>query len=396
VIGLRIAPLRFGWGRLAAVLALAAAYALAAALSWRRTGDSVVAFIAVPIAAAGLLMGLRAGVAAGVAAAALNAALFAALAPSAAVVVSHRWPGMLVGLALGAAAGWASDLLAALRAQAAAMSAERDALQQQVAQRLLVEAELRRANTVLAAARDEAVRSTRQKSTFLTNLSHELRTPLTSILGYAEMVLEERSGPGDEALASDVERSVVAGRHLLRLLDDLLDLARIEAGKLALQVRDVEVEPIVREVVEVVRPLAERNRNALEVRVPAALGKMRADETRLRQALLNLLGNACKFTEKGAVVLDVAREPGGAAAADWLSFRVSDTGIGMTREQVARVFDEFWQADNLPRRGGAGLGLAITRKLCELMGGEMKVDSQLGSGSTFTLRLPVETAGAPN
>jgi signal transduction histidine kinase len=394
VIGPRLAPLRFGWGKLAAVLALAAAYAAAAALLWRRTGDSVVAFIAVPIAAAGLLMGLRAGVAAGVAAAALNAALFAALSPSVAAVVSHRWPGMLVGIALGAAAGWASDLLAALRAQAAAMSAERDALQQQVAQRLLVEAELRRANAVLAAARDDAVRATRQKSTFLTNLSHELRTPLTSILGYAEMVLEERSGPGDEALASDVERIVVAGRHLLRLLDDLLDLARIEAGKLALQVRDVEVEPIVREVVEVVRPLAERNRNALEVRVPASLGRMRADETRLRQALLNLLGNACKFTEKGAVVLHVAREPG--AVADWLSFRVSDTGIGMTREQVARVFDEFWQADNLPRRGGAGLGLAITRKLCELMGGEMKVDSQLGSGSTFTLRLPVETAGAPN
>ena len=183
---------------------------------------------------------------------------------------------------------------------------------------------------------------------------------------------------------------MTAGRHLLGLINDVLDLSKIEAGKMRLYLETFEVASAVEEAVGTARPLIEKKGNRLEVRCPPGLGSIREDATKVRQVLLNLLSNAGKFTEKGVVTLDVRREIG--PAGNWVFFRVSDTGIGMTAAETARLFEAFVQADagTMKKYGGTGLGLAITRKLCRLMGGDIEVDSSPGRGSTFTVRLPGE------
>ncbi len=230
----------------------------------------------------------------------------------------------------------------------------------------------------------------RHKSEFLASMSHELRTPLNAIIGYSEMLQEEAADLEQEALVPDLRKINAAGKHLLELINAVLDLSKIEAGKMDLHVEPFGVATLVTEIAAVVRPLAEKNRNRLETRCDPRAGEMRADLTKVRQALFNLLSNACKFTEQGTVILTAAREaaPGG----DQIVFTVTDTGIGMTEEQLARLFQEFTQAEASTSRryGGTGLGLALSRRLCRLMGGDVTVESAPGRGSTFTIRLPAE------
>lgn len=248
--------------------------------------------------------------------------------------------------------------------------------------------ELKRRQIELEQAREEAEAANRTKSQFLANMSHELRTPLNAIIGIAEMLHEETLEQPDNAFSEPVGRIVRAGKHLLMLINDILDLSKIEAGKLDLYPEELDVAALVGELGKTTQSIADKNRNRLIVDCPADIGAMRADSTRLRQVLLNLLSNACKFTEDGEIRLTAAREADGSTG--WLVFTVADTGIGMTAEQVARLFQEFSQADSSTTRkyGGSGLGLAISQRLCRAMGGEVTVASMPGRGAAFTVRLP--------
>ncbi len=235
-----------------------------------------------------------------------------------------------------------------------------------------------------AAAEDANV----AKSRFLANMSHELRTPLNAILGYSEMLWEDARAAGAHNRAADLERVTAAGRHLLALITDVLDLSKIEAGRMELHVDTVDVAAAVRHVVDTTGTLAAASGNHLSVDGLETLGTIQSDALKLQQVLLNLVGNACKFTSQGRVHVGCRREPG--HPTDWVVIDVTDTGIGMTPEQMTRLFGQFMQADSSTTRrfGGTGLGLAISQQLCAMLGGAIAVQSELGRGSSFTVRVP--------
>jgi signal transduction histidine kinase len=225
------------------------------------------------------------------------------------------------------------------------------------------------------------------KSQFVSTMSHELRTPLNAIIGLTEMMVTNAARFGTEKALEPLQRVNRAGTHLLGLINQVLDLSKIEAGKLELNPQTVQLAPLIEEVIGTARQLAEQNKNRLTVETQDNLGKLTADPMRLRQILLNLLSNACKFTKQGEITLRARRVLDGR---DWIELAVADSGIGMTPEQQAKLFEEFTQADatTAQRFGGTGLGLAITRKLARMMGGDVTVTSEPGKGSAFTVRLP--------
>ena len=228
--------------------------------------------------------------------------------------------------------------------------------------------------------------ASQHKSQFLANMSHELRTPLNAIIGVTEMLREDA-----EALKQDTEpldRVLGAGRHLLALINDILDLSKIEAGRMELHLDSFALAPLIDDVVKTIEPLAAKNDNQVAVHCDAEIGTMRADQMRLRQALLNLMSNANKFTERGTITIDARH--GQENGCGWITLAVKDTGIGMTAEQMGRLFQEFSQADASTTRkyGGTGLGLAISKRFCQMMGGDITVESAPSRGSTFTIRLP--------
>jgi len=245
------------------------------------------------------------------------------------------------------------------------------------------------AEMALRNAKEQAEAATRTKSQFLANVSHELRTPLNAIIGLAEMLREEAEELDEGDLSEPLQRIVSAGRHLLHLINDLLDLTKIEAGRLDLHIEDFHIPSMVHDVSTTAKGLAIANDNQLTVHCEDDLGTMHSDITRVRQILLNLLSNAFKFTEKGAVTLTAERES--VSSQDWLVVEVADTGIGMTDGQIERLYQEFTPADNSMTRkyGGTGLGLAISRRLCTLLGGEISVHSELGKGTAFRVQLPI-------
>ncbi len=247
--------------------------------------------------------------------------------------------------------------------------------------------ELRAAEEELTAAKAAAEEANLAKSQFIANMSHELRTPLSAVIGYAEMLEEEAEAlDGADAFLDDLRKINSNARHLLSLINDVLDLSKIEAGRMEVQAEDFEVCALVEEVAGTVGALAERRQNRLVVECAPDLGAMHSDPVKLRQCLFNLLGNAAKFTEAGTITLTARRE------GDMVAFAVADTGIGMTPEQLDRLFRRFSQADASTTRrfGGTGLGLAITRAFATMLGGEIGVESAAGQGSTFTLRLPAD------
>src|ERR1035437_8188192 len=245
--------------------------------------------------------------------------------------------------------------------------------------------ELKQREAELAAARDAADAANRTKSSFLANMSHELRTPLNAIIGYSEMLQEDAADKGDKEPIGDLQKIESAGRHLLGLINNILDLSKIEAGKMDVFIEAVDIQALVKEVLSIVNPLTDKSENAIEVICPVDIGSFRSDQTKVKQCLLNLLSNANKFTSKGTLILTVTREGG-----FQVRFDVSDTGIGMTEEQLGRLFQAFSQADASTTKhfGGTGLGLAITKHFCTVLGGDVTVESTPGTGSTFTIRLP--------
>jgi adenylate cyclase len=248
---------------------------------------------------------------------------------------------------------------------------------------------LKRAEEALCVAKEAAEAATHAKSQFLASMSHELRTPLNATIGYSEMLHEQAEDLDQRALLPDLEKIQAAGRHLLSLINNILDLSKIEAGKMDVLVEEFDVLALLSEVESVIQPLMAKNANALVVDSRPDLGRMHSDQTKLRQSLFNLLSNAAKFTERGQITLVARRivQDGD----DWLEFKVSDTGIGMTAKQLGRLFEAFAQAEASTSRdyGGTGLGLAITKHFCRMLGGDVTGESAPGQGSIFMIMLPV-------
>ena len=251
--------------------------------------------------------------------------------------------------------------------------------------------ELEKKNAELDVQRSRAQDANQSKSRFLANMSHELRTPLNAIIGYSEMLEEEAEQAGDKNYIPDIQKVNSAGKHLLSLINDILDLSKVEAGKMTLYLETADIETVIKYTASTIRPMVANNSNELVLDFDPDIGSMRMDVTKVRQVLFNLLSNACKFTENGTITLAAKRTERGNV--DWIEFAVSDTGIGITPEHMERLFEAFSQADASITKmyGGTGLGLTLCKSFSELMGGEISVRSEPGKGSTFKLLLPAET-----
>jgi signal transduction histidine kinase/CheY-like chemotaxis protein len=254
--------------------------------------------------------------------------------------------------------------------------------------RLRVEHENERMNTELIVARDQALEASRAKTVFLANMSHELRTPMNAILGYSEMLIEDAGLMSSEEVSADLQKIRNAGKHLLALINDVLDLSKIESGKMTLHHESFLIGELVQDIVSTIEPIALKNHNRIVVHCPAEIGAMYSDAMKVRQSLMNLLSNACKFSQNSVIDLVISKQSH--EREEYVSFAVCDRGIGMTSDQIAKLFQAFVQADESTTRkyGGTGLGLMISRRLCQMLGGDIRVSSELGKGSTFTIELP--------
>jgi signal transduction histidine kinase len=369
-------------GRALLVAALAGAYVATYPLLFQLLGTDVAAIFVLAVLPAALLYGRRGGAVAAAVAVPLNYALLDRLGPAALTALHADWAGAVTGVAAAVAAGWARDLLCRVRLQADALERDRVRLRAEIARAEESERDLARTNAELERARAAALGAADAKSALLGRASHELRTPVAAILGYVELIQEELAAGTATNLRRDLGLVEHSARHLGGLLDDLLEITRLESGKVTLRLEPVPLGALVEGVCAVVAPLAERPGEALATPVVEPDAEVTTDRRRLEQVLLNLACNSAKFTERGRIAVTARATPEGGAV-----IAVSDTGIGMSPEQAERAFDEFYQA-NPGVGGGAGLGLAITRHLCALLGARIDVESAPGRGATFRVTLP--------
>lgn len=266
-------------------------------------------------------------------------------------------------------------------------------------------------NKRLRQEKQEAEAANRAKSVFLANMSHELRTPLNAIIGYSEIMLEDAEDLGYDSFVPDLSKIQTAGKHLLSIINDILDLSKVEAGKMELHTEPFDIGSLIDNVLSTIQPTIEKNFNVLEVKFEDNLGLIKADLTKVRQVILNLLSNAAKFTENGKITLTVReatyeekqeiqldKEDGDRSIdleSQYILISVADTGIGISSEHMENLFEPFTQADSSTTKkyGGTGLGLAISRHFCKMMGGDISVESDLGRGSVFTVKFPVKREG---
>jgi PAS domain S-box-containing protein len=285
-----------------------------------------------------------------------------------------------------------NSVIARENGESAVLSIFRDVTERKKAERKIKEqiAVIENQNIELANARDLATEASKTKSAFLANMSHELRTPLNAIIGYSEMLIEEMGDVGKTGYEGDLEKIRMAGKNLLGLINEVLDLSKIESGKMELYLEEFDLKILVEEVVSTAQPLLGKNENALVLKMGDELPIVRLDFTKIRQILFNLISNASKFTDHGTITLTVGVVSGGDPSSTKIILKVSDTGIGLTEEQKTKLFKEFSQADSATARkyGGTGLGLAITKRFCEMMNGSIDVDSSPNKGTTFTLVIP--------
>jgi signal transduction histidine kinase len=354
-----------------------------------------------PIAVAAWMFGRSGGLLAGLLSIPLHIVLFTLGGSDGWAVVLQQWPGSVMGIVLGVSIGWISTFLTHVKAQARELAEERAALRAEIIERERVEHALQQAKA-------DAEAANRAKSAFLANMSHELRTPLTAIIGYCDLLLLQAQHGTPPDLTADLEQIAEAGRDLLAQINDVLDLSKIEAGKIDIFPEAFALPALIREVSDTTRPLLQRNGNRLQMLVADDASMVYLDRTKLRRVLLNLLSNAAKFTTGGTITLEVEYEqhhsrepqpadPGAPPAAysgDWIIIRVGDTGIGMTEEQLQNLFQPFTQATPQITQmyGGTGLGLALSQRFCALMGGTITATSDLGVGSAFSVRLPASYA----
>jgi signal transduction histidine kinase len=268
-------------------------------------------------------------------------------------------------------------------------------LTQEIIERQQIEKALKESKKIAEQSKKIAENANIAKSQFLANMSHELRTPLNAIIGYSEILEEDAEDLGQNDFVPDLQKIQTASKHLLGLINDVLDISKIEAGQMELFIERIDLEFLINEVISTVQPMMTKNANTLKIVRPDVLGEMQTDMTKLRQMLLNLLSNAAKFTEKGKIYLKI--EPQTHPDGDSVIFSVTDNGIGMTNEQQKKLFKPFTQADasSTRRYGGTGLGLSITKQFAEIMGGSIQLLSEFGKGSTFIVSLPVELKKVP-
>jgi signal transduction histidine kinase len=304
--------------------------------------------------------------------------------------------GLILFVAALSVAVTAAALIAFFRAQEARLRTEwraevrltREELDATIAQLASARDAATRDRNAATEAREKAEAASKAKSMFLANMSHELRTPLNAIIGYSEMLQEDAADMSPEEITADLRKVTGAGKHLLSLINDVLDLSKIEAGRMELALDTVEVGPLVRDIEGTATPLVAKQGNRFVVAVADDIGTMKGDAGKIRQVLFNLLSNAAKFTTDGTITLVAQRTE--RDGEEFVALSVEDTGVGLTREQFGRLFQAFAQADATThnQHGGTGLGLALCRRFCLMMGGDIEVQSKAGEGSTFTVLLP--------
>jgi signal transduction histidine kinase len=380
--------------RLALILGALLLHALLFVLLYPSIGGIVGALAAIPAMLAGILLGRKGGGLTGLAAFPLNQGLFTVVEGRSLFTLDASLFGILMVCLMGFATGWLSELLQQLRQQAQALRLERAALQAEIARRRAAEAEMFQTKQAAEAAKRTAEAANQAKSVFLANMNHELRTPLNAIIGYTELLQEDLPDLTRSEIIRDLGRIRQASIHLLGLINDVLDLAKIEAGRTELLLETFALAPLLENVAATIQPMVEQHRNTLRVSLDDPQIIMHADQMKVRQVLLNLLSNATKFTFAGTISLTVTCESPRPDAlpttSPWIIFRISDTGIGMSAEQLGRLFTAFTQVHNevSGKYGGTGLGLVISQSLCHMMDGNITVESTSGQGTTFSVYLP--------